>query len=51
VGIGLVNADHKFSLQQMKTVAAVGAFTITIEPMGGSESLTLEKLMVLRELV
>ncbi|ERM80562.1 hypothetical protein P872_13120 [Rhodonellum psychrophilum GCM71 = DSM 17998] len=51
VGIGLVNADQKFSLQQMKTVAAAGAFAITIEPKGGSESPTLEKLVVLREVV
>ncbi|MCH7413755.1 anti-sigma factor [Belliella sp. R4-6] len=47
VGIGLVNADQKFSLQQMQAVAAAGAFAITIEPKGGSESPTLEKLVVL----
>ncbi|MCH7402466.1 anti-sigma factor domain-containing protein [Belliella kenyensis] len=47
VGIGLVNAGQKFSLQQMQAVAAAGAFAITIEPKGGSESPTLEKLVVL----
>jgi anti-sigma-K factor RskA len=47
VGIGLVDAGQKFSLQQMQAVASAGAFAITIEPKGGSESPTLEKLVVL----
>lgn len=47
VGIGLVSADEKFSLQQMQAVAAAGAFAITIEPKGGSQSPTLEKLVVI----
>jgi anti-sigma-K factor RskA len=47
IGIGLVNAGQKFSLQQMQAVASAGAFAITIEPKGGSESPTLEKLVVL----
>lgn len=47
IGIGLVDAGQKFSLQQMQAVASAGAFAITIEPKGGSESPTLEKLVVL----
>jgi anti-sigma-K factor RskA len=47
VGIGLVNADQKFSLQQMEAVASAGTFAITIEPKGGSQSPTLEKLVVI----
>ncbi|MHA7130314.1 anti-sigma factor [Algoriphagus namhaensis] len=47
VGIGLVNAGERFSLQQMQSVAQAGAFAITIEPKGGSESPTLEKLVVI----
>lgn len=47
VGIGLVDASQKFSLQQMQAVASAGAFAITIEPKGGSKSPTLEKLVVL----
>lgn len=49
IGIGLVNPGEKFTLQQMNAVAAAGAFAITIEPKGGSESPTLEKLVVLGE--
>ncbi|EIM75383.1 anti-sigma-K factor RskA [Nitritalea halalkaliphila LW7] len=47
VGIGLVNAEQKFSLQQMNAVAQAGAFAITIEPKGGSASPTLENLVVI----
>lgn len=47
VGIGLVNPGQKFTLQQMKQVASAGAFAITVEPKGGSESPRLEKLVVL----
>lgn len=49
VGIGLVNAGEKLSLQQMQATAEAGAFAITIEPKGGSPSPTLEKLVVLGE--
>ncbi len=49
VGIGLVNPNQKFSLQQMQRVAAAGAFAITIEPKGGSESPNLDRLVVLGE--
>ncbi|WP_296702560.1 anti-sigma factor [Algoriphagus sp.] len=49
IGIGLVNPGEKFTLQQMQAVAQAGAFAITIEPKGGSESPTLEKLVVLGE--
>jgi anti-sigma-K factor RskA len=47
VGIGLINPGQKFSLQQMDAVAAAGTFAVTIEPKGGSESPTLEKLVVI----
>jgi anti-sigma-K factor RskA len=47
VGIGLVNEGVKMSLQQMQAVAQAGTFAITIEPKGGSESPTLEKLVVI----
>lgn len=47
VGIGLVSSEQKFTLQQMEAVAAAGAFAITIEPKGGSQSPTLEKLVVI----
>ncbi|MDR7129446.1 anti-sigma-K factor RskA [Algoriphagus sp. 4150] len=49
VGIGLVNSGVKLTLQQMEAVAQAGAFAITIEPKGGSEAPTLEKLVVLGE--
>nr|WP_306422344.1 anti-sigma factor [Algoriphagus sp. AGSA1] len=49
VGIGLVNSDEKLTLQQMEAVVQAGAFAITIEPKGGSEAPTLEKLVVLGE--
>lgn len=49
IGIGLVNPGEKFTLQQMQAVAQAGAFAITIEPKGGSEAPTLEKLVVLGE--
>lgn len=51
VGIGLVNPGEKFALQQMQAVAEAGAFAITIEPKGGSQSPTLEKLVVLGKVV
>lgn len=51
VGIGLVNPVEKFTLQQMQAIAEAGAFAITIEPKGGSQSPTLEKLVVLGEVV
>ncbi|WP_194972333.1 anti-sigma factor [Aquiflexum lacus] len=51
IGIGLVDAGQKFSLQQMQAVASAGAFAITVEPKGGSESPTLEKLVVLGNVV
>lgn len=49
VGIGLVKSEEKLTLQQMQAVAHAGAFAITIEPKGGSEVPTLEKLVVLGE--
>ncbi|TDQ14963.1 anti-sigma-K factor RskA [Algoriphagus boseongensis] len=51
VGIGLVNPGEKFTLQQMQAVAEAGAFAITIEPKGGSKAPTLNKLVVLGEVV
>ena len=51
IGIGLVNSGEKLTLQQMEAVAQAGAFAITIEPKGGSKSPTLEKLVVLGEVV
>jgi anti-sigma-K factor RskA len=47
VGIGLVNEGVKMTLQQMQAVAQAGAFAITIEPKGGSQSPTLDKLVVI----
>lgn len=47
VGIGLINPGQKYSLQQMQAVAAAGTFAVTIEPKGGSESPTLENLVVI----
>ncbi|WP_297338351.1 anti-sigma factor [Algoriphagus sp.] len=49
VGIGIVDPSQPFNLQQMNAVAEAGAFAITIEPKGGSEAPTLEKLVVLGE--
>ncbi|MDN3686204.1 anti-sigma factor [Cyclobacterium jeungdonense] len=49
VGIGLVNPAEKLNLQAMQAAGEVQAFAITIEPKGGSESPTLEKLVVLGE--
>lgn len=47
VGIGLVNEGEKMTLQQMQAVANAGTFAITIEPKGGSQSPTLDKLVVI----
>jgi anti-sigma-K factor RskA len=47
IGIGLVNPGERMTLQQMESVAQAGAFAITIEPKGGSQSPTLEKLVVI----
>ncbi len=47
IGIGLVNEGMKMTLQQMQAVAQAGAFAITIEPKGGSEAPTLDKLVVI----
>ena len=47
VGIGLINPGQRLSLQQMQTVSETGAFAITIEPKGGSESPNLEQLVAL----
>lgn len=47
VGIGLINPGQKYSLQQMEAVAAAGTFAVTIEPKGGSDSPTLENLVVI----
>ncbi|MDN3668161.1 anti-sigma factor [Echinicola jeungdonensis] len=49
VGIGLVKIEEGISLQQMESVANAGAFAITIEPKGGSETPTLEKMVVIGE--
>lgn len=49
IGIGLVNSGIKFDLQVMDVASDAQAFAITIEPKGGSESPTLEKLVVLGE--
>nr|WP_246581454.1 anti-sigma factor [Echinicola shivajiensis] len=49
VGIGIVKAGEKLKLQQMEAAASAGAFAITIEPKGGSESPTLENLVVIGE--
>lgn len=51
VGIGIIKSSEKLTLQQMNTVAQAGAFAITIEPNGGSKAPTLEKLVVLGEVV
>ena len=51
VGIGLVNEGEKLTLQQMEAVAQAGAFAITIEPKGGSKAPTMEKMVVLGEVV
>lgn len=49
VGIGLVDPLSIRGLQTMKLASSDQAFAITIEPKGGSESPTLEKLVVLGE--
>ncbi|MDO6437188.1 anti-sigma factor [Cyclobacterium sp. 1_MG-2023] len=49
IGIGLVDPGKKFDLQIMDIASDAQAFAITIEPKGGSESPTLEKLVVLGE--
>ena len=49
IGIGLVNPSRRIDLQTMNTASGAQAFAITIEPKGGSESPTLEKLVVLGE--
>ena len=47
IGIGLVNSGQKLTLQQMQSVSDAGVFAITIEPKGGSQSPTLDKLVVI----
>lgn len=45
---GLLNNNDN-SLQPTKNIAAADAFAITVEPMGGSQTPTLEKLYVIGE--
>lgn len=47
IAIGLINAGQRLTLQQMQAVRETGAFAITIEPKGGSESPNLEDLVAL----
>ncbi len=47
IGIGLVNSGQKLTLQQMNSVSDAGVFAITIEPKGGSQKPTLDKLVVI----
>jgi anti-sigma-K factor RskA len=49
VGIGLVDQANLLGLQTMQLASSAQAFAITIEPKGGSENPTLEKLVVLGE--
>jgi len=49
IGIGLVNPQERLTLQQMQAISQADAFAITIEPKGGSQSPTLEQLVVLGE--
>ncbi|WP_200980173.1 anti-sigma factor domain-containing protein [Echinicola sp. 20G] len=51
VGIGIVKPGEKLTLQQMELASSAGAFAITIEPKGGSQSPTLENLVVIGEVV
>jgi anti-sigma-K factor RskA len=49
IGLGLVNPQERLTLQQMQAISQADAFAITIEPKGGSQSPTLEHLVVLGE--
>jgi anti-sigma-K factor RskA len=46
MGVFNVNADTK-SVKEMKLIAAADAFAVTLEPMGGSVSPTLDQMVVM----
>jgi anti-sigma-K factor RskA len=46
MGVFNVNADTK-SIKEMKLIAAADAFAVTLEPMGGSVSPTLDQMVVM----
>lgn len=45
--LGMVSLEKNVAWQQLETIADVQAFAITLEPMGGSESPTMENMMVI----
>jgi anti-sigma-K factor RskA len=45
--LGMVSLEENVAWQELSTVEGAQAFAITLEPMGGSESPTLENMMVI----
>lgn len=51
VSLGVFGSDEtaKEAVKQMETIAKAQAFAVTIEPMGGSQNPTMEKMVVMGE--
>lgn len=47
IDAGLIALDNTAGIQQMKDISAAQAFAVTLEPVGGSVSPTLETLLVM----
>jgi anti-sigma-K factor RskA len=45
--LGMVSLQKSIVWQELERIAEVQAFAITLEPMGGSESPTMENMMVI----
>lgn len=52
VSLGVFGSDEraKEAVKQMETIARAQAFAVTIEPMGGSQNPTMEKMVVMGEI-
>ena len=49
--MGMVSLEENVAWQELERVENAQAFAITLEPMGGSESPTLENMMVIGNVV
>jgi anti-sigma-K factor RskA len=46
----MVSLEKNIVWQKLEAIAEVQAFAVTLEPIGGSESPTMEKMMVIGKL-
>ena len=50
VSLGVFGENAKEAVQQMETIQKAQAFAVTIEPMGGSQNPTMEKMVAMGEI-